>query len=182
MLDGGLKGSSSTPGTSLRRTTSRKRRSARLRTARLRARALRAQLWQLPRLERHRRSSPFIEADVRPEKRSARRSRQRAPRLMHERRYCGLAQAVSYCDTDAVLREFCGCEPAYLSPRFRRTPNGRYPRPDPGPTRLRWRSGPRTTGSAGRSRAAASSCDCTRRRSRSAKPGSPGRCGSWSSS
>ena len=27
-----------------------------------------------------------------------------------------LAQATSYCDTDAVLREFCGCWPAYFEP------------------------------------------------------------------
>ena len=31
--------------------------------------------------------------------------------------YCGcFAQAWSYCDTDAVLREFCGCSPAYFVP------------------------------------------------------------------
>jgi len=31
--------------------------------------------------------------------------------------YCGcISQATSYCETDALLLLFCGCDPAYMPP------------------------------------------------------------------
>jgi hypothetical protein len=42
---------------------------------------------------------------------------------------CGwFEQATSYCDTDALLREFCGWEPAYFDPALLLSPvNGEPP-------------------------------------------------------
>src|SRR5207244_13556366 len=47
---------------------------------------------------------------------ATKRPERAAPAIPESTRYCGLAQATSYCDTDAVLREFCGCSPAYFDP------------------------------------------------------------------